>query len=78
MIPLNKHMVLNMEHIVPATTSPLSLSTLSGFTDYTAVVASNPLLVILSPFILSPHLLVPSSLLSDIPAPSYFQDAYVI
>ncbi|KIL63337.1 hypothetical protein M378DRAFT_198845 [Amanita muscaria Koide BX008] len=32
-------MVLNMEHVVPATTISLSsLSTLSGFVDYTAVV----------------------------------------
>jgi hypothetical protein len=41
MLPPNKRMVLNMEHIVPATAiSPSSLSTLSGFVDYTAVVAS--------------------------------------
>ena len=34
-------MVLNMEHVVPATTiSPSSLSTLSGLIDYTAIVAS--------------------------------------
>ena len=34
-------MVLNMEHVVPATTiSPSSLSTLSEFVDYTAIVAS--------------------------------------
>ncbi|KAG1727127.1 hypothetical protein EDB19DRAFT_1750969 [Suillus lakei] len=39
MIPPDKSMVLNMEHIVPATTiSPSSLQTLSGFIDYTAVV----------------------------------------
>ena len=41
MLPPNKRMVLNMEHVVPATAiSPSSLSTLSGFVDYTAVVAS--------------------------------------
>jgi hypothetical protein len=41
MLPPNKRMVLNMEHAVPSTTiSPSSLSTLSGFVDYTAVVAS--------------------------------------
>lgn len=41
MLPPNQRMVLNMEHVVPATTiSPSSLSTLSGFVDYTAVVAS--------------------------------------
>jgi len=34
-------MVVNMEHAVPATTvSPSSLSTLSGFIDYSAVVTS--------------------------------------
>ena len=33
-------MVLNMEHVVPTTTiSPLTLSTLSGFVDYTAIAA---------------------------------------
>ncbi|KIJ51002.1 hypothetical protein M422DRAFT_204014 [Sphaerobolus stellatus SS14] len=41
MLPEAKRMVLNMEHAVPATTiSPSSLRTLSGFVDYTAVVAS--------------------------------------
>jgi hypothetical protein len=41
MLPENQRMVLSMEHVVPATTvSPSSLSTLSGFVDYTAVVAS--------------------------------------
>ncbi|KAH7910224.1 hypothetical protein BJ138DRAFT_1009256 [Hygrophoropsis aurantiaca] len=41
MLPPNKRMVLNMEHVVQATTaSPSSLSSLSGFVDYTAVVAS--------------------------------------
>jgi len=41
MLPPNKRMVLNMEHVVPATTiNPSSLSTLSGFVDYTAVVAN--------------------------------------
>lgn len=41
MLPPNQRMVLSMEHAVPATTiSPSSLSTLSGFVDYTAVVAS--------------------------------------
>ncbi len=41
MLSPNKRMVLNMEHIVPATTiNPSSMSTLSGFVDYTAVVAS--------------------------------------
>ena len=41
MLSPNKRMVLNMEHVVPATTiSPSSLSTLSGFVDYTAIVAS--------------------------------------
>jgi hypothetical protein len=41
MLPPNKRMVLKIEHVVPATTiSPSSLSTLSGFVDYTAVVAS--------------------------------------
>ncbi|KAI0248035.1 hypothetical protein BJV78DRAFT_849657 [Lactifluus subvellereus] len=41
MLPPNQRMVLNMEHVVPATTiSPSSLSTLSGFVDYTAIVAS--------------------------------------
>jgi hypothetical protein len=37
----NQRMILNMQHAVPATTiSPSSLSTLAGFVDYTAVVAS--------------------------------------
>ena len=41
MLPPNQRMVLTMEHAVPAITiSPSSLSTLSGFVDYTAVVAS--------------------------------------
>jgi len=41
MLPPDKRMVLSMEHAVPATTiSPSSLSSLSGFVDYTAVVAS--------------------------------------
>jgi hypothetical protein len=41
MLPPDKRMVLNMEHIVPATTiSPSSLSALSGFVDFTAIVAS--------------------------------------
>ena len=40
MLPRNQRMVLNMVHAVPATTSSSSLSTLSGFVDYTAVVAS--------------------------------------
>jgi hypothetical protein len=41
MLPPNQRMVLNMEHVVPATTiSPSGLSTLSGFVDYTAIVAS--------------------------------------
>ena len=38
MLPPNQRMVLNMEHAVPVTT--ISPSTLSGFVDYTAVVAS--------------------------------------
>ncbi len=41
MLQPDKHMVLNMEHTVPATTiDPSSLSTLSGFVDYTAVIGS--------------------------------------
>ncbi len=41
MLSPNKRMVLNMEHVVPTSTiSPSSLSTLSGFVDYTAIVAS--------------------------------------
>ena len=41
MLPPDRRMVLNMKHVVPATTiSPSSLSTLSGFVDYTAIVAS--------------------------------------
>ena len=41
MLPPDKRMVLNMEHAVPATTiRPSSLSTLSGFVYYTAVVGS--------------------------------------
>jgi hypothetical protein len=41
MLSPDKRMVLNMEHVVPsATISPSSLSTLSGFVDYTAIVAS--------------------------------------
>ena len=40
MLPPNQHMVLNVEHTIPATTiNASSLSTLSGFVDYTAVVA---------------------------------------
>ena len=38
MLSPDQRMVLNMEHAVPATT--ISPSTLSGFVDYTAVVAS--------------------------------------
>ena len=38
MLPPNKRMVLNTEHVVPVTTiRPLSLS---RFVDYTAIVAS--------------------------------------
>ena len=41
MLPLDKHMVLNLEHNVPSTTiTPSSLTTLSGFIDYTTVVSS--------------------------------------
>ena len=41
MLPPNQRMALNVEHAVPATTiSPSNLSTLSGFVDYTAIVAS--------------------------------------
>jgi len=41
MLPLDKRMVLNMEHNVPSTTiSPSSFSTLSKVVDYTAVVLS--------------------------------------
>ncbi|KAF8332431.1 hypothetical protein F5887DRAFT_996797 [Amanita rubescens] len=48
MLSPNKRMVLNMEHVVPATTiSPSSLSTLSGFVDYTAIVASQRVAAIL-------------------------------
>ncbi|KAG2062507.1 hypothetical protein BDR04DRAFT_1112137 [Suillus decipiens] len=40
MLPLNKTMILNMEHIVPAKTiSPLSLQTIGGLVDHTAIVA---------------------------------------
>jgi len=56
MLPPNKRMVLNMEHAVPSTTiSPSSLSTLSGFVDYTAVVASQRTA---AGFLASPHLYV--------------------
>ncbi|KAH9979063.1 hypothetical protein BGW80DRAFT_1222200 [Lactifluus volemus] len=42
MLPPNKRMALIMEHIVPAATiDPSSLSSLSGFVDYTAIVASH-------------------------------------
>ncbi|KAI0296535.1 hypothetical protein B0F90DRAFT_1745189 [Multifurca ochricompacta] len=48
MLSQDKHMVVNMEHVVPATTiSPSSLSTLSGFVDYTAIVASQRVAAIL-------------------------------
>ena len=41
MLPPNQRMVLSIKHIVPATTiRPSSLPTLSGFVDYTAIVAS--------------------------------------
>ena len=41
MLAADKRMVVNMEHAVPATTvSPSSLSTLSGFIVYSAVVTS--------------------------------------
>jgi hypothetical protein len=41
MLSPNEGMVLNMEHVVPATTiDPSSLATLSGFVDYTAMVAN--------------------------------------
>lgn len=41
MLPPDKHMVVNMEQNVPTTTiSPSSFSTLSGFVDYTAIIAS--------------------------------------
>ncbi|KAG1772203.1 hypothetical protein EV702DRAFT_948590, partial [Suillus placidus] len=40
MLASNKAMILNMEHVVPATTiSPSSLRTLGGFVDYTAIAA---------------------------------------
>jgi hypothetical protein len=40
MLPSNKAMILNMEHIVSATTiSTPSSRTLGGFVDYTAIVA---------------------------------------
>ncbi|KAF8237674.1 hypothetical protein L208DRAFT_1421509 [Tricholoma matsutake] len=56
MLPPNQRMVLSMEHAVPATTiSPSSLSTLSGFVDYTAVVASQRAA---ANFLTSPHLYV--------------------
>ncbi|KAI9509432.1 hypothetical protein F5148DRAFT_1187990 [Russula earlei] len=48
MLSPTKRMVLNMEHVVPATTiSPSSLSTLSGFVDYTAIVGSQRIAAIL-------------------------------
>ncbi|KAG1767433.1 hypothetical protein EDD22DRAFT_967839 [Suillus occidentalis] len=40
MLPSNKAMILNMEHVVSATTlSPSSMRTHGGFVDYTAIVA---------------------------------------
>ena len=41
MLPPERCMVLNMEHTVPAmNANPSSFFTLSGFVDYTAVVAN--------------------------------------
>ncbi|KAG1827625.1 uncharacterized protein BJ212DRAFT_1313648 [Suillus subaureus] len=41
MLPPDKYMILNKEHVVPATAiSPSGLQTLSGIVDYTAIVAS--------------------------------------
>lgn len=40
MLPPNKAMILNMEHVVPAITiGPSSLRTLGGYVDYIAIVA---------------------------------------
>lgn len=68
MLPPNKAMILNMEHVVPATTiGPSSLRTLGGYVDYTAIVADECdarkyVLTYLS------QLILPSSFISDIPA----------
>lgn len=66
MLPSNKAMILNMEHVVPATTiSPWSLRTIGGFIDYTAIVADEcdaPL------FLTSPRL----EYLRTLPMPSGF------
>lgn len=66
MLPSNKAMILNMEHVVSATTtSPSSLRTHGGFVDYTAIVADEcdaPL------FLTSPQL----DYLRTLPMPSGF------
>ena len=44
MLPSDKHMVLNLEQVVPQITArPSSSTTLSGFIDYTAVTANEKL-----------------------------------
>lgn len=66
MLPSNKAMILNMEHVVSATTISTSSSrTLGGFVDYTAIVADEcdaPL------FLTSPQL----DYLRTLPMPSGF------
>ena len=78
MLPEAKRMILNMEHVGPTTNiSPLSLQTLSGFVDYTAVVASERTAGRSAPILTSTaRLIVFSRYLSDDPEPSHPQDAY--
>ncbi|KAH9042966.1 eukaryotic translation initiation factor eIF2A-domain-containing protein [Lactarius deliciosus] len=64
MLPPDRHMILNMEQIVPAmTTSPLSFPGLSGLVDYFAIVANQRIATALlkPPFLHDPKLFSSSS-----------------
>lgn len=74
----DKCMLLNMEHVVPSSTIDVSsLSTLSGFVDYTAIIASQDYACKFW-LISTPKLIVSSSYLSVISGSSCPQIVYAI